>query len=254
MGNSSTNLISETSVRKVVAFKGRYHLIEYEKDISTNPAHAMQSYFAAKMNIRKRQVVAEVQPKNGVIMQAGAMQIMLGDVSVKTDVKGVGDFAKKIFSSKVTGETAIKPLYTGDGIVVLEPTYKYILFEDLNDWHGSIVIEDGMFLACDESVNLQISARKNISSAVLGGEGLFNTKLTGKGVVVLESNVPRDELVYVDMENDVLKIDGSMAIAWSDSLEFTVERTTKTLIGSAVSGEGFVNVYRGTGRVLMALV
>ncbi|MFZ2730273.1 MAG: AIM24 family protein, partial [Blautia wexlerae] len=29
---------------------------------------------------------------------------------------------------------------------------------------------------------------------------------------------------------------------------------TKTLVGSAVSGEGLVNVYRGTGRVLMCPV
>lgn len=54
------------------------------------------------------------------------------------------------------------------------------------------------------------------------------------------------------MQNDVVKIDGNMAIAWSNSLEFTVEKTTKSLIGSAISKEGFVNVYRGTGTILMA--
>ena len=36
------------------------------------------------------------------------------------------------------------------------------------------------------------------------------------------------------------------------SLNFTVERSGKSLIGSAASGEGLVNVYRGTGKVLMA--
>ena len=45
-----------------------------------------------------------------------------------------------------------------------------------------------------------------------------------------------------------------MAIAWSGSLSFTVERAGKSLIGSATSGEGLVNVYRGTGKVLMAPV
>ncbi len=43
-------------------------------------------------------------------------------------------------------------------------------------------------------------------------------------------------------------------VAWSPSLNFMVERTTATLIGSAASGEGLVNVYRGTGRVLVATV
>ena len=51
-----------------------------------------------------------------------------------------------------------------------------------------------------------------------------------------------------------MKIDGNMAVAWSQSLEFTVERSGKTLIGSAASGEGLVNVYRGTGKVLLAPV
>ncbi len=51
-----------------------------------------------------------------------------------------------------------------------------------------------------------------------------------------------------------LKIDGNLAVCWSSGLEFTVERSTKTLVGSAVSGEGLVNVYRGTGKVLMSPV
>ena len=45
-----------------------------------------------------------------------------------------------------------------------------------------------------------------------------------------------------------------MAVAWTAGLEFTVERSGKTLIGSAASGEGLVNVYRGTGKVLMSPV
>ena len=94
--------------------------------------------------------------------------------------------------------------------------------------------------------------RKSISSAALGNEGLFNTCLAGKGIVALESPVPEEELVCVQLDNDVLKVDGSFAVAWSRELDFTVERTTKTLIGSAASGEGLVNVYRGTGKVLLA--
>ena len=45
-----------------------------------------------------------------------------------------------------------------------------------------------------------------------------------------------------------------MAIAWSASLQFTVEMSSKSILGSAVSGEGLVNVYRGTGKILVALV
>jgi uncharacterized protein (AIM24 family) len=59
-------------------------------------------------------------------------------------------------------------------------------------------------------------------------------------------------LIEIELKDDVVKIDGPMAIAWSGSLSFTVERSGKSLIGSAASGEGLVNVYRGTGKVLLA--
>lgn len=76
----------------------------------------------------------------------------------------------------------------------------------------------------------------------------------GSGIVALESLVPEEELITVDLQDDVLKIDGSLAVAWSPGLSFTVERSGKSLIGSAASGEGLVNVYRGSGRVLMSPV
>lgn len=70
----------------------------------------------------------------------------------------------------------------------------------------------------------------------------------------IESRCPKEELIEITLENDVLKVDGNLAIAWSNSLDFTVERSGKTLVGSAASGEGLVNVYRGTGKVLLAPV
>ena len=135
--------------------------------------------------------------------------------------------------------------------MMLEPTYKHIILLDVSQW-GSVVLDDGLFLACQESLQQKVVARTNLSSAVMGGEGLFNLSLIGNGVAVLESPVPMEELIEVNLENDVLKIDGNMAIAWSGSLNFSVEKSGKSLIGSAVSGEGLVNVYRGTGKILMA--
>ena len=109
-----------------------------------------------------------------------------------------------------------------------------------------------MFLACEKCLQHSIAARRTLSSAVAGGEGLFNLRLSGKsGLFVVESDCPMEDLIEVELKDDVLKIDGNYAIMWSDSLEFTVERSAKTLIGSAVSGEGLVNVYRGTGKIWM---
>lgn len=232
---------------------GPFRVIEYTRDLSVAPQNAQEAYFCNEMNIRKRQVICTLGASN-ITLQAGAMQWMLGDVHATTGIKGVGDLFGKAVRGKMTGESAIKPEYTGNGLLVLEPTYKHILLLDVGAWNGSIVIEDGMFLACDAALKHKAVMRSNLSSAVAGNEGLFNLGLQGNGVVCLESNVPKEELVEIELHDDVLKIDGNMAIAWSGSLEFTVERSGKSLIGSAASGEGLVNVYRGSGRVLMAPV
>ena len=182
------------------------------------------------------------------------MQWTVGDVKATTGVKGVGDFFSKSLRGSVTGESAIKPEYTGSGILVLEPTYKHILLIDTADWGGNVVLDDGLFLACDSRLKHKAVMRSNLSSAALGNEGLFNLGIQGNGILCLESRCPKEELVEVELNNDVLKVDGNFAIAWSGTLDFTVERSGKSLIGSAASGEGLVNVYRGTGKVLLAPV
>ena len=241
--------------RKFAKSIGNFHVLEYVQDASVSPMNAMNEYFMSRMGVRRRQVVIDIDKDHSAIIQAGAMQWMGGNVQATSGVKGIGDLLGKAIKGAVTKETAVKPEYVGEGCLVLEPTYKYIILADIGKWGpAGMTIEDGMFLACDANVNSKVVARKNLSSAVLGGEGLFNLSLQGNGIAALESNVPEDELIEVILENDELKIDGNLAVCWSSDLEFTVERSTKTLVGSAVSGEGLVNVYRGTGRVLMCPV
>ena len=245
----------ENENRKFVKTVNNFHVLEYIQDASVSPMNAQTEYFMSQMNVRRRQIVIELDKEHSAIIQAGAMQWMGGDIQATTGVKGIGDLFGKALKGAVTKETAIKPEYVGNGYLVLEPTYKYILLKDISEWGSSgMTIEDGMFLACDSHVQNKIVARKNVSSAVLGGEGFFNLSLHGSGTVALESNVPEEELIEIILEDDELKIDGNLAVCWSSNLDFTVERTTKTLVGSAVSGEGLVNVYRGTGRVLMSPV
>ena len=238
---------------KVIDSKGAFSVVEYQRDLSVLPQAAMVAYYCNEMNVRKRQVICDVA-KSNITVQAGAMQWTVGNVNATTGLKGVGDFFGKTLRGSVTGESAIKPEYTGNGTLVLEPTYKYILLIDVADWNGSIVLDDGLFLACESTLKHKAVMRSNISSAVAGGEGLFNLGIQGNGILCLESFCPREELIEITLDNDVLKVDGNMAIAWSGSLNFTVERSGKTLIGSAASGEGLVNVYRGTGKVLLAPV
>ena len=238
---------------KTLEQRGAFTVVEYLRDLSVTPFDAQIAYFCNEMNVRKRQVICDLSVSD-VTTQAGAMQWTVGDVNATTGLKGVGDFFGKALRGSVTGESAIKPEYTGSGTLVLEPTYKHILLINVADWNGSIVLDDGLFLACESSLKHKAVPRSNLSSAALGNEGLFNLGIQGSGILCLESVSPKEELIEIELKDDVLKIDGNMAIAWSGSLDFTVERSGKSLIGSAASGEGLVNVYRGTGRVLLAPV
>ena len=238
---------------QIKAKGGAFSVLEHIKDLSVMPHNAPSAYFNAQMGVRKRQVICDLSVSS-VTTQAGAMQMMIGDVNATTGLKGVGDLITKALRSKVTNETAIKPEYTGSGVLILEPTHKHIVLLDVGEWNGSVVLDDGLFLACESSLQHKAVMRSNLSSAIAGGEGLFNLGLTGRGFVCLESPCPEEELIEITLDNDCVKIDGSFAIAWSGSLNFTVERSGKTLMGSAASGEGLVNVYRGTGKLLVAPV
>lgn len=236
---------------EIIAQMGPFRVIQWKRDLSVDGASAQRAWFASQMNVRRRQLVCDLSV-SGVTVQAGAMQWMAGDVEARTGVKGVGDLFGKTLRGAVTKESVIKPEYTGTGTLVLEPTYKHIVLINTAQWGGGVVLDDGLFLACESRVQQKTVARSTVSSAIAGGEGLFNLGLSGSGVACLEAPCPREELIEIELNNDVLKIDGNMALAWSPSLKFTVERSGKSLIGSAASGEGLVNVYRGTGRVLMS--
>src|SRR5471030_458086 len=106
-----------------------------------------------------------------------------------------------------------------------------------------------MFYACEEVIEVNAAIQKNISSAFLGNEGLYKTRIEGSGIVVLKVPVPESEIFKCILINDTLKVDGSFVILRTGNIEFSVEKSSKSLVGTAINGEGMVNVYRGTGEV-----
>lgn len=49
-----------------------------------------------------------------------------------------------------------------------------------------------------------------------------------------------------------LKVDGNFAIARTSGVNFSVTKSDKSLIGSALNGEGFLNTFTGNGTVWLA--
>ena len=57
-----------------------FHVMEYLQDSSVSPMTAMEEYYMSKMNVRRRQVVIELDKEHSAIIQSGAMQWMGGHV------------------------------------------------------------------------------------------------------------------------------------------------------------------------------
>lgn len=245
------NFIEDNGNISIIDQNGIFTIFEHIEDKSVIPSTAELKYYMSQMNCTMKQVHIRLD-NNAVRLKPGEMQIMSGNVTTNTGVTGVGDLLGKMVKSKMTGDAPIKPVYKGTGFVLTEPTYQHLIIEDVAKWEDGMVCDDGMFVCCDDEVKDDVVMRSNLSSAALGGEGLFSLCLRGNGLAVIKSAFPREELYEVILENDTFKIDGNNAICWSNSLQFTVEKSGKSLIGSAASGEGLVNVYRGTGRILMA--
>lgn len=228
----------------------KVEVLEYERLLGlSNPAMAQQIYFMEKQNIRVRQIALYLNNEK-VTIEKGAMSYFQGNIQMVSGVT-MGNALGRLVRGAVTGEQMAQPEYTGTGLLVLEPSFQHFLVLELAP-NESIIIDDGMFYCAQGSVSVKAVAQSRLSSAVAGGETLFQQQLTGPGIIILESVVPMDEIDIIDLDNDTLKVDGNFAVLRSSNLEFTVERSAKTLIGSAVSGEGLVNVYRGTGQVWLA--
>ncbi len=201
----------------------------------------------AKYNIQSKNQVNYVEidlANETVTLESGVMHYMLGDITVESKAPSLGGILK----AGLTGENVFKPKYTGSGRVVLEPSFKEFFELPLNN--ETYILDQGAFVACDDGI--EISAQRNkLIAGMKSGEGMFQTKVTGAGTVIVSSPGP---VGVLELKGQKLTVDGSFAVARSAALDFSVQKVTKSLIGSATSGEGFVNVLEGTGRVYLAPV
>ena len=240
MNNQSSN----NSIPNKEMWKGNMAL-------GTNNIYTPQTlYFMKEANVKCRQIAIYMM-NSGVKIEAGAMSYFQGPIQVTTGIKSVGNAIKQAFTSKFTNERFAMPEYTGSGILVLEPSFKHFLMMWLDDGE-SIICDKGMFFAASIGVDITPVFAGSVSGTLMGGEGVFQQKITGPGLVVLESPVPECEINKVHLENDVLRVDGNFALLRTSGVNMSVQTVSESLVGSAVSGEGLVNVYMGTGDVWLA--
>jgi uncharacterized protein (AIM24 family) len=55
-----------------------------------------------------------------------------------------------------------------------------------------------------------------------------------------------------ELKNERLQVDGDFVFLRSSSLNFTVERSAKSLVGNMSSGDGALHTFEDTGKIWLA--
>ena len=115
----------------------------------------------------------------GIIAQKGAF--LCAEESINLDVT----FSKKIGAGLFGGEGFVLQDINGEGTVFLEIDGN-ICKKELKDGE-SVLVDTGNVVYFEKTCSYEIESVKGVKNVLFGGEGLFLTKITGPGVVVMQS-------------------------------------------------------------------
>ena len=94
-------------------------------------------------------------------------------------------FQKKFGAGLFGGEGFIMQKLSGSGIAFVEID-GFVVDYTLQAGQ-SMLIDTGYLAMMDESVSMSIEAVKGVKNMVFGGEGVFNTKVTGPGRIWIQT-------------------------------------------------------------------
>lgn len=121
----------------------------------------------------------EVTPSNPIVVQKRAFLASVGDIQMSVF------FQRKLGSGIFGGEGFLMQKLEGHGLVFLEIDGSAHEFELAPGQEK--VVNTGYVAMMDASVKMDVEMIKGVKNVVFGGEGLFNTVLTGPGKVTIQS-------------------------------------------------------------------
>ncbi len=121
----------------------------------------------------------EIAPGKEMICQKSAF--LASDAGVELSVF----FQKKLGAGLVGGEGFIMQKLSGNGTALVEIDGFAVEYELQA---GQSMIIDTGYLACmSASCTMDVQTNKGLKNMLFGGEGLFNTVVTGPGIIVLQT-------------------------------------------------------------------
>jgi uncharacterized protein (TIGR00266 family) len=203
-------------------------------------------------------VEIELDPRETVIAEAGAMVYMEQDISFEVKM-GDGSTPNQSVMGKllsagsrlITGESLFLTHFTNQGqgksrVAFAAPYPGTIIPIDLNMMRNTLIVQKDGFLCAAMGTKLSVFLNQKLGSALLGGEGFILQKLEGDGKVFIHAG---GTVIERQLNNETLRIDTGCVVAFDPSLDFDIEAagSMKSMI---FGGEGlFLATMRGTGKV-----
>jgi len=214
---------------------------------SDNLNTAEKVFFANQADIHLKMIRIKLT-NSETLIEPGALYFMKGNLHLESSSQGI---SKGLMRKFMTGETLFQSRIKGTGEIYLEPTFGHYLLFNIDD--DALIVDKGAFYCASENLAVSAKLQGNISSALFGGEGFFQTQIKGTGVVVLVSPVPVAELLTYELAaGEKLSVDGNFAFVRTASISFHAEKSGKTLFQSVTSGEGLLQTFTGPGVVWLA--
>lgn len=223
----------------------QYRNLEGSSDVRT----AENLFFATQSGMKLKMVRIRLDDSH-VRIEPGALYYMKGDLEMKSSTGG--GILKGLARKFTSGESFFVNEIHGTGEIYLEPTFGHFFLHRIDEAEGGIIVDSGLFYAGTAGLDISASHQKTLSSAILGNEGLFQTRVAGTGIAVLYSPVPRREIQRQDLNNDKLWVDGNFVLMRSESISFQVEKSSKSWLATSVSGERLLQTFQGMGFVWIA--
>ena len=124
-------------------------------------------------------IARTLQPGESIICQKSAF--LCATYGVELSVH----FQKKLGAGLVGGEGFIMQRITGPGVVFIEVD-GYCQEYDLQPGEP-LICDTGVLAIMDESCQMDVQVVKGVKNVLFGGEGLFDTVITGPGKVYLQT-------------------------------------------------------------------
>ena len=216
---------------------------------SSDPKTAETLFFASQTGLNLKMVRITIN-NSSLRVEPGALYYMKGDLEIKASTGGgiLKGLARKVTS----GESFFVNEIHGTGEIYLEPTFGHFLLHNIKEGDDGIICDKKMFYAGTNNLDIGASLQKNVSSALFGGEGFWQTSINGVGIAILYSPVPAEEVAEYKIDGDKLSVDGNFALMRTTGVEFKAEKSSKTWIATSISGEGLLQTFSGNGRVWIA--